>query len=168
MEHTVGTSVRINASAEKVWQILDDFGDVDQFSIGVKRSPIIGDKTSGLGAKRHCVFYDDSSLVEEIIEYEAHKRLKVSLDEPPKPMKAMCAGFVVTSINETQCEVAMHMDFVMKLGPLGALVGLVMMRPVMRGVQKKLLTGLAYYAVTGKALDNTLPPRVELEKAFAA
>lgn len=166
MEHQVGSAVKINVSAEKVWGILDDFGGVDNFSVGVEQSPIIGDKNSGLAAKRHCLFYDKSSVVEEIIEYEESKSFKVVLTEFTMPMKAMYAGFKVEKITETSCEVSMYMTFTVKFGPLGALMGL-MMRPVMKGVQKKLLSGLAYHAFTGKNIGSVLPPNEELAQALA-
>ena len=167
MEHKVGTAVQINVSSEKVWAILDDFGGVEKFSIGVEKSPLIGEKNSGLGAKRHCVFYDKTSVDEEIIEYEEKKSFKVVLTEYSMPMKAMVAGFRVEKVTDTSCEVSMYMDFVVKFGLLGSLMGM-MMRPVMKGVQKKLLSGLAYYAYTGNAIGSTLPPSEELAQALAS
>ncbi|NKB24008.1 MAG: hypothetical protein GKR87_06455 [Kiritimatiellae bacterium] len=65
MEHHVESAVRINATSKKVWEILDDFGGVENFSSGVEQSPIIGEKNSSLGAKRHCVFYDKTGVHEE-------------------------------------------------------------------------------------------------------
>ncbi len=167
MEHHVESSLRINAPADKVWAILNDFGGVDKFSIGVEKSPIIGEKNSGLGAKRHCVFYDQSSVVEEIIEYEANKSFKVVLSEFSMPMKAMYAGFSVAKLSESNCVVSMTMNFTVKFGPLGALMGLLMMRPVMKGVQKKLLSGLAYHACTGEIVGSELPPKEAITKALA-
>lgn len=166
MEHKVGTKVQIKMPIEKVWAILDDFGGVEKFSIGVEKSPIIGEKNSGLGAKRHCVFYDKTSVVEEIIEYDEKNSFKVVLTEHSMPMKAMYAGFRVEKVTDESCEVSMHMDFVVKFGLLGSLMGL-MMRPVMKGVQKKLLSGLAYYAFTGGVIGSALPPREDLAQALA-
>ncbi|WP_076410791.1 SRPBCC family protein [Shewanella sp. UCD-KL12] len=156
MEHQVSTAVKMNVSAEKVWGILDDFAGVEKFSIGVKSSPIIGDKRSGLSAKRHCQFYDDTSVVEEIIEYEAGTSFKVVLTEFTMPMKTMYAGFKVIKLSETSCEVSMYMTYKVKYGLIGALLGL-MMRSVMKGVQKKLLSGLAHHAFTGKNIGSELP-----------
>jgi len=167
MEHQVESAVQINAAADKVWEILNDFGAVEKFSIGVEKSPIIGEKNSGLGSKRHCVFYDKNSVVEEIIEYEEKKSFKVVLTEFSMPMKAMYAGFRVEKLTETTCEVSMYMNFVVKFGPLGALLGMLMIRPVMKGVQKKLLSGLAYHAFTGKTIGSELPPSKELAQALA-
>ncbi|NKB25563.1 MAG: hypothetical protein GKR87_14535 [Kiritimatiellae bacterium] len=168
MEHYVESAVRINATSKKVWEILDDFGGVENFSFGVEQSPIIGEKSSGLGAKQHCVFYDKKSVYEEIIEYEENKSFKVVLSELSMPMRTMFAGFSVEKVTDTTCEVSMYMDFVVKLGPLGALMGMVIMRPMMKGLQKKLLSGLAYYSFTGKTIGSELPPSEELAQALVS
>lgn len=165
MNHQVESAIKINASAGKVWAILDDFGGVEKFSIGIKKSPIIGDKQTGLAAKRHCQFYDNTSVVEEIIEYEAGTSFKVLLTEFTMPMKTMYAGFKVIKLSETSCEVSMYMTYRVKYGLLGALLGL-MMRPVMKGVQKKLLSGLAHHAFTGKSIGSELPANNELAPAL--
>ncbi len=167
MEHKVESTLKVNATAEKVWKILDDFGGVEKFSVGVERSPIVGVKNSGLGAKRHCVFYDKTSVHEGIIEYEAQKSFKVVLSEHSMPMKTMYAGFRVEKLTETSCEVSMYMQYVVKFGPLGALMGM-MMRPVLKGVQKKLLSGLAYHAFSGKIIGRELPPSEELDPAIVS
>lgn len=167
MEHQVVSSVRINASAEKVWEVLDNYGDLDKFSTGVESSPIMGDKQTGMGAKRHCVFYNKDSVVEEVVEYEENKVLTVVLTDLSAPLKTMTAKFKLEKVSDTQCDVSMQMNFVVRFGPLGALLGLVMMRPVMRGIQKTLLSGLAYYTVTGEAIGSELPPKEALAKAFA-
>ncbi|WP_281560238.1 SRPBCC family protein [Thalassomonas sp. RHCl1] len=167
MEHRVESAVKINATAEKVWEILDDFGAVEKFSFGLQKSPIIGDKQSGLGARRHCVFHDSSSVHEEIVEYEENKSFKVVLSEFSMPLKSMYVSFRVEKISDTSCEVSMEMDFVVKFGPLGALMGMVMMRPMMKGVQKKMLFGLAYHAFTGKTVGSKLPSSAELAPALA-
>ncbi len=166
MEHTVETALTMNVIAEKAWGVLDYFGGVEKFSVGVESSPIIGNQATGLGAKRHCVFYDKSSVIEEIIDYQDKTSLKVVLSEFTMPMKTMYAGFRVEKRSDTQCEVFMHMNFVMKFGPLGALMGL-MMRPMMKSVQKKMLSGLAYHALTGNAIGDKLPPQEELAQALA-
>ncbi|OUS25432.1 hypothetical protein A9Q99_21120 [Gammaproteobacteria bacterium 45_16_T64] len=168
MEHQVRSSVQINVSAEQAWGILDDFGGVEKFSVGVETSPIISEKNTGLGAIRHCVFYDGTGVHEEIIEYEDKKSLKVVLTEHSMPLKTMYAGFRVEKLTETSCEVTMCMDFVVKFGLLGALMGKLMLRPVMKGVQKKLLSGLAYHAFTGNTIGSELPPSEELAQALAS
>jgi hypothetical protein len=56
----------------------------------------------------------------------------------------------------------MSADFVVKGGPLGWLMGQFIMRPVMKGVFKKVMSGMAYYAKTGKLVGEKLPSNEEL------
>lgn len=169
MKHRVESAVRINVSAEKVWTILDDFGAVEKFSPGLKQSSIIGEKVSGLGAKRLCVFHDkrNGSVQEEIVEYDAGRRFKVELSEYSMPLKSMQACFMVSKIDDHSCEVVLCMDFIAKFGPLGALMGMLMLRPMMRSVQQEVLYGLAYHAYTGNIVANQCPSDDELVKALA-
>jgi len=166
MEHHVESKLIVNVSSDKAWEVLDDFSGIEKFSIGVEKSSLVGEKKTGLGAKRHCVFYDESSVIEEIIEYEENKGLKVVLTDFSMPMKSMYAGFAIKKITETSCEVSMYMDFVVKFGVFGSLLGALVMRPVMKGVQKKLLSGLAYYAFTGKTIGSKLPTSEDLSQAI--
>lgn len=51
---------------------------------------------------------------------------------------------------------------------MARLMGAVIMRPVMKGTQKKLLSGLAYHAVTGKTIGSDLPASEELAPALVS
>jgi len=42
------------------------------------------------------------------------------------------------------------------------------MRPVMKAIFKKVMTGLAYHSVTGKLISEKLPPNEELAKIIIA
>ncbi|CAA0104366.1 Uncharacterised protein [BD1-7 clade bacterium] len=167
MLHHVESVIQINATANRVWCILDDFGGLDKFSVGVQKSLIVGNKETGIGAVRYCMFNDGSSLHEEIVEYEPHKHFRLVLSEFTLPMESVSASFRVEPLSETTCEVKMEMDFVMKLGLLGRLMGVVLIRPLMKSVHKKLLRGLAYHALTGEKISDKLPPREDLVRAIA-
>ena len=166
MAHHLQTVLKINASAEKVWQVLDDYAGVEKFSIGIDKSPLVGDKASGLGAVRHCIFHDQSSLHEEIIEYQAYKSFKVVLSNFTVPMKFMHAAFNVEKLSDTSCKVTMNMDFEVKFGLLGKILGALVIGRLIKRVNKDLLLGLAYYTVTGKTLGSELPSKEELAPAL--
>lgn len=166
MAHHLQTVLKINASAEKVWQVLDDYAGVEKFSIGIDKSPLIGDKKTGLGAIRHCIFHDQSSLHEEIIEYQAYKSFKVVLSNFTVPMKFMHAAFNVEKLSDTSCKVTMNMDFEVKFGLLGKILGALVIGRLIKRVNKDLLLGLAYYTVTGKTLGSELPSKEELAPAL--
>lgn len=130
--------------------------------------PIINKISSELGAKRLCTFNDGSSLVEEIIDYQEGQGFKMEFSEYSLPLKCMLAEMKVTAIDEHSSEIYMSADFVVKAGVLGWLMGHVIMRPVMKSVFKKLMTGLAYHCVTGKRVGEKLTHNEELAKIIIA
>jgi len=59
------------------------------------------------------------------------------------------------------------MDFVVKFGPLGWLMGNFMMKPMMKRITKDVMKGLAYYVVTGNTVGSKLPSDADLAPALA-
>ncbi|OUS36750.1 hypothetical protein A9R01_05410 ['Osedax' symbiont bacterium Rs2_46_30_T18] len=164
MSHHTEKAIKVNIPAAKIWQVLGDFSSVEKFATTIKTSPIVGDISSGVGAKRLCTFNDGSSLVEEIIDFQEGQGFKMVLSEFSLPLKSMHAEMRVKEIDANTSEIYMAADFVVKAGPLGWLLGHLIMRPVMKGVFKKLLNGLAYHSVTGKPVGEKLPANAELTK----
>ena len=164
MTHHTEKTIKVNVPAAKIWQVLGDFSSVESFATTIKTSPIVNDISSGLGAKRLCTFNDGSSLVEEIIDFQEGQGFKMVLSEFSLPLKSMHSEMRVKEIDANSSEIYMSSDFVVKAGPLGWLMGYLIMRPVMKGVFKKLLSGLAYHCVTGKLVGEKLPPNEELAK----
>ena len=167
MAHHVEHKIRANTSAQRVWEVLKDFGSIERSSTSVKRSPILEAIRSGVGTKRKCYFYDGKSVVEEIKEYEEGRRFKMVISEFSMPLKSMFAELKVEEVGENICDISMSMDFVVKGGPLGWLMGFLIMRPVMKiKVLRNELIGLAYHAATGKVVGDKLPPKAELDGLF--
>lgn len=166
MAHHIEVTKRFNVPAKKVWAVLADWGHVDKWHFSVEKSPIMDGKTFGPGAKRTCNFYDGSSVVEEIIEYKEGESFTVVISEFSMPLKTMTAGTTVKTIDDNTCDITIDMDFVVKGGPLGWLMAIIMVKPMMKNITKKLLNGLAYHAATEKLVANKLPPPQELASAF--
>lgn len=166
MAHHIEEKMRFNVSAEKVWQVLADFGGAQNWYFAVEKSPLLAGASSGLGAKRMCNFYDGTSVVEEIVKYKEGEGYSVKITEFSMPMKSIFAGNKVEAIDEKSCEISIHMDFVVKGGPLGWLMGAFVIKPVMKGLTKKMMKGIAYHAATGKVIGNELPSKEQLALAF--
>lgn len=162
MAHHCEKTLKVNVPAEKVWQVLEDYSNIDKFAMTIKSSASVNDISSGLGAKRSCTFNDGSSLVEEIIEYQVGQGYKMDISEHSMPLKSMKTEMKVTAIDENSSEIYMSADFVVKGGALGSVMGYLIMRPLMKGIFQKVMTGLAYHSVTGKLVSKKLPPNEEL------
>jgi len=162
MTQHIEQTLKVNLPAEKIWHILDDYSRLENFALTIKSSPIVGDIQTGLGAKRLCTFNDGSSLVEEIIEYTPGEGYTMALSEHAMPLKSMQSQMRVKAIDAQTSEIFMSADFVVKGGPLGWVMGALLMRPMMKGVFTKLMTGLAYYCETGNAIEDKMPTKQAL------
>jgi len=166
MTHHTQKKIEVNVPASKIWNILEDFSSVEKFAVSIKSSPIVGDINSGLGAKRLCTFQNGSSLVEEIVDYQDNSGYRMKLSDHTLPLKSMSAQMNVKQIDENRSEISMAADFVVKMGPVGWLMGYFLMRPVMKSTFKTLMTGLAYHAATGKCIEEKLPSKEILRESI--
>jgi hypothetical protein len=162
MTHHVEKAIKVNVPAADIWEVLKDFGSIEKFSPTIKTSSIVNNINSGLGAKRLCTFTDGSSLIEEITDFQEGKGYKMALSEYSLPLKSMNSEMMVKEIDSNSSELYMSTDFVVKAGPLGWLLGFLLMRPLMKGVFMKVMSGLAYHCATGKLVDEKLPSSEEL------
>jgi len=167
MAHHVETTLRVNAPAEKVWETLGDFSSIERFSSKVESSPIVGEVAAGLGTKRICTFYDKSTVVEEIVGYQEGESLDIELSEFSMPLESMRAQMKVTRVDGARSDASFAVDFVMKYGPIGWLMGAVMMKPMMRGITRDVLRGLAFHVVTGNTVGSEMPSAEALAAAVA-
>ena len=168
MAHHCEKTLKVNVPAEKIWQVLEDYNGIEKFAMTIKSSASVNEISTGLGAKRSCTFNDGSSLVEEIIEYQAGQGYKMDISNHSMPLKSMQSEMKVTVIDENSSEIYMSADFVVKGGPLGWVMGKLLMRPVMKGIFKKVMTGLAYHCATGELISDKLPENEELAKIIHA
>jgi len=168
MKHEINKSLKVNVPINKIWEVLEDFSSVERYASTIKTSPIVGDISSGLGAKRKCTFYDGKSLVEEIVDYQEGEGFRMKLSDFSFPLKYMNAEMRVKEIDSKSSELSMTTDFVVKGGPVGWLIGFFIMRPMMKGVFEKQMKCLAYHCETGKRIDKDLPSNAELNKLILA
>lgn len=163
MTHHTKKTMTVKVPAAKIWNVLKDFGALEHYAMGIKTSAIVGDKTSGLGAKRLCTFHDGSSLVEEIVDYRDGAGYTMRLSDYSLPLKSMVAEINVKKIDENTSEVTMATEFVVKGGIFGRLLGAFLMKPIMKGAFAKTISGLAYYTATGQPVGKELPSKKALE-----
>ena len=152
----------VNVSKEKVWEVLKDFGSVEKFAATIEKSPVISDQKIGLGARRKCYFNDGSNLVEEIVDYQDGRGFTMQLSEFSLPLKSMSAQMMVEEIDAHRSLVVMSSDFVVKGGGIGQIMGNLLMKPMMSGVFKNLIVGLAYYSATSKPIGKKMPNKKDL------
>ena len=98
----------------------------------------------GIGSKRRNHFSNGSSLVEEITGWEAGHKYRVRLSEMSSmPVNEMYADVSVEPLDNGRSRVTWGMDYRVKYGPFGWLLGQTMMKLMMGKILDGNLKGLA-------------------------
>ena len=85
---------QIEAPVEKVWEVLNDFGDIQRWSPGVSGSELTSEGPVKEGSTRHCDFAPLGGVNERIDKYEPNRRMTVNLYETFKlPISGAVADF---------------------------------------------------------------------------
>jgi uncharacterized protein YndB with AHSA1/START domain len=85
---------QIEAPVEKVWEVLEDFGDIAKWNAGVKRSAKTSQGEVGQGTTRHCDFSPLGGVEERIDSFVPNERMTVALFDTSKlPISGGTADF---------------------------------------------------------------------------
>ena len=91
----------IEAPAGRVWEILNDFGNVQRFHPLVIESHSLSDIAGGEGAERRCDFGKGVALYERIVDCTEGKSMAVDIykrEGMPNVVRSMSARFDLTSV----------------------------------------------------------------------
>lgn len=145
----------INAPKDKVWAVLEDFGEVHRINPFVKKTTsecIPG--TMSVGDTRRCVFYNGKSYVDEkVIELDEGKSVTIQITGGTMPFKAATATFTLKHISDSQSQLSMKMNYTAKGGSLAPVVGLAM-KPMMNMMLGKVLKSLDRHLITGHEIGK--------------
>lgn len=134
----------IDATPEEVWLVLGRYMHIDEFAPMVKSVDPMTTGDIGLGSQRRCHFDDGNSMVEEVVSWEPMKGYRVHLQETdPMPLKRGYAEITLRPEGSGRTRVVWGMDYQVKYGPLGWLLGQTMMKLMMGKVLDANLHGLA-------------------------
>jgi hypothetical protein len=164
----VERTISANVEATRIWNVLKDFSNVQNYSAAVRTSPLLEGPRYGLGTRRRCSLHDATSVVEEIVEFSEGHGFRVRLSEFSLPMKTLEVVMRVRSTGAGSSEITMGLDFEPKGGLLGRILGNVMMKPMLRKMILGNLRGLAYFSSTGIPVDRKLPVEAERQSALVA
>jgi len=136
--------VEIKAPAELVWDVLADFGGVENWAPYMRRSHLIGDQDTGIGMRRGMRHAWGFRFEEVVTQWHESKGFAFDVLKAPFPMRDVKEVWVLAPENghtavETQVRYGTH------LGPLGALVDWLLVRFVVRREMRAGLGGLKEY-----------------------
>jgi len=102
---------KINAPVEKVWEVLEDFGRISEWSEGVKHSVLTSEGAVGEGTTRHCDFSPFGGVEERIDTFIPNERLTVNLFETSKlPISSGIADFNLARV-DAGSELTIHYSY---------------------------------------------------------
>jgi carbon monoxide dehydrogenase subunit G len=151
----VKASKAVNVPVERAWEVIADFAHVDRCHPLVESVTMRSDAARGLGAIRVCNFYDKTSVAEKIVRWQEGESYTIELSEFSLPLKSAAATLSVRATGKDTSELRMLMDFTPKFGPLGWVMGKLMMRPMMTKMLNRVLAGIAQHALTGEDIGET-------------
>ena len=102
---------QIDAPVETVWSVLDDFGNIANWSAGVKRSSLTSEGPVGEGTTRHCDFVPLGGVNERIEAYRPNERMTVNMYEIFKmPVSDAIADFNLAPAGDGTV-LTLHVDY---------------------------------------------------------
>lgn len=135
-------SLDINARPEQVWAILSRFMHIDDFAPQITSVDALTTGADGVGSKRRCHFANGTSLVEEVTDWQVNRGYTVRLSQMALPLHEATAAITLAHSN-TGTRVTWSMDYHVKHGALGWLMGQTLMKMMVGGVLTQNLAALA-------------------------
>ncbi len=137
-------TLNIDATPEAVWAVIGRYMHVDEFAPFVTSVDALTDGEDGIGSIRRNHFDDGTSMVEEVIEWEPNRGYRVRSSEfAPMPLHEVLAELSVVPQKNGRSKVTWSMDYRVKYGPFGWVLGQTMMKRMMGKVLDANLKGLA-------------------------
>ncbi len=134
----------IDATPDAVWAVLGRFMHIHEFSSRIDSVDALTDVDGGVGSKRRCHFSDGTSVVEEVTDWGDNRRYRVRMSElTAMPLHEAFGELSVEPLEGGRSRTKMAMDYRVKFGPFGWVMGQTMMKMMMGKIFDGVLKGLA-------------------------
>lgn len=147
----------VHAAIAPTWAAVSKMDAVADWHPNVARASVLT-HNAGVDASRRVEFHNGTSVVETVTQEQERQFVTMDLLEAPLLKKA-----VVTIRTEQksaeETEVTFSVDYDVKYGPIGWLMGTLMMKKAFRKIFGVSLGGLAYHLETGKLVTDSVPAR---------
>lgn len=148
----------ISASMAPTWSAISSMKAVQDWHPNVARAHVLTPQDTGVGASRRVEFQDGNTVVETVVDESELQFVTMEMTELPMLKDAKVTIRTEERDPETT-EVTFSLDYGMKLGPLGWLLDVVVMRRLFFKVFGVALDGLAYHLETGELVADSIPDR---------
>src|SRR5688572_1027204 len=125
---TIKNEITIDAPIEKIWNSLTDLELLDKYDPTVKKSILISDEKTGIGAKRKVHMRDGKNWFDEkITVFKTNEALTYQLTDCSFPVKGLKHSYSFEKIGN-QTKVKQIMEYTVKFGLFGKLLDALMIR----------------------------------------
>ena len=123
----------------------------------VKSVDLVSSNKRGIGASRVCNFHDGTSLKESVIEADG-SHIKMIVSDFSLPLRDINIEFAVSpSRSDTnKTDLTFSMNYNVKYGPLGYLLGVTVLKMKLHQVQTKILAGIDHHLATGELVGKDI------------
>ena len=136
--------LEINATPDKVWVVISQYMKIDEFAPFIVSVDALTTGDNGVGSIRRNHFDNGSSMVEEVIEWNVDRGYRVRSSEfEPMPLHEALAEISLAPVKIGWTKVTWSMDYHVKYGPFGWVLGQTMMRMMMGKIIDANLKALA-------------------------
>ena len=140
---TTQRTLNVDATPDKVWAVLGRFMHIDEFHPRVTTVDALTDTHTGMGATRRCHFKDGTSAVEKVVDWQEGASYRVQLSEFAMPLTQLFMTLAIEPGEPGGSRVRMALDYQVKFGPLGWVLGKTLMARMMGKMMLMVMGGLA-------------------------
>ncbi len=145
----------INAPVNKVWEVIGDYNNIHVFHPFVESADQLSEVKRGLGAKRQCNLYNNSSQVEEVIEWEEGKSFTVLASSTAFSIFGDTTGSMrVEPIDANRSKVILDTVYAPKLGVFGKILDSLVLRMGVGYALNRVLKSLQHHIGTGEVVGK--------------
>lgn len=143
---TLHNEITINAPIEKIWEALTQVDMLDRFDPTVKKSTVLSQTKSGVGAERKVEMRDGKNWFKErCTVHQPNESLTYELTACSFPIHSLRHSYRFEKAG-TQTRVMQVMQYQMKFGFFGKIMDALMVRKQSDKGIKKFFTGLKSFA----------------------
>ncbi len=140
----IKNDILIDAPIDQIWTALTEVDRLEEIDPAVKNSTPLSQATAGLGVERRVDMLDGKNWFEEkCTAYVKHEALTFELQACSFPVHSLRHSYSFQEMNG-KTQVTQHMEYQLKYGILGQLLGLIL-RPMWNKGNRTFLQGLQDY-----------------------
>ena len=138
-------TLEIDATPDAVWAVVSRYMHIDEYAPEIKSVEALTEGENRVGSKRRNTFNNGKSMAEEVTEWDADRKYhRFQMSEMDSmPLHEAFSSVAIEAIDDRKSLVRWDMDFRVKYGPFGWLMGQTMMKMMMSKILDGNLKGLA-------------------------